>query len=78
VTLDHVVLNLYGTACCVDSACELDQDAIASPLDDATAMICDLRFQELAPMSIKPRQRSFLVGPHQAAIASDIGSKDGG
>ena len=39
VTLDHAVLNFNGTARGVDGACELDQDTIAGPLDDAAAMI---------------------------------------
>ena len=78
VTLDHAVLNFNGTARGVDGACELNQDTIAGPLDDAAAMIRDLRFQELAPMSIEPRQRAFLVGSHQAAVAGDVAGEDSG
>jgi hypothetical protein len=44
VTFDHAVLNLNGTARGVDGARELNQDTIAGPLDDAAAMIRDLRF----------------------------------
>jgi hypothetical protein len=41
-------------------------------------MIRDLRFQELAPMSIKPRKCAFLVGSHQAAVADDVAGEDSG
>jgi hypothetical protein len=44
LTLDHAALNFNSTARSVDAACELNQDAIAGPLDDAAAMIRDLRF----------------------------------
>jgi hypothetical protein len=40
-------------------------------------VICDLRFQELAPMDIEPRQRAFLVGTHQAAVSGDVAGEDG-
>jgi hypothetical protein len=59
VTLDHTVLNFNSTPCGVDGACELDQDTIAGSLDDATAMIRDLGFQEFASMSIDPGQRTL-------------------
>ena len=78
VTLDHAVLNFNSTARSVYGACELNQDTIASPLDDAAAMIGDLRFQEFEPMSIKPRQCAFLVGSHQTAVAGDVASEDSG
>jgi hypothetical protein len=48
ITLDHAVLNLNGTARGIHGTCELDQDAIASPLNDTAAMICNLGFQEFA------------------------------
>jgi hypothetical protein len=72
------VLNFNSTARGIDSACELNQDTIASPLDDAAAMIGDLRFQELAPMGIEPRQRAFLVGSHQTGVAGDVAGEDRG
>src|SRR5262249_30415743 len=64
VTLGHPILNFDGTARCVDRTCELNQNAIASPLDNATAMLSNFRLQNLTPMSIEPRQGTFLVGAH--------------
>jgi hypothetical protein len=78
VTLDHTVLNFNSTPCGVDGACELDQDTIAGSLDDATAMIRDLGFQEFASMSIDPGQRTFFVGSHQSAVTGDVARKNSG
>lgn len=39
VALDHAVLNLDRATRSVDGAGELDQDAIAGPLDDAAAVL---------------------------------------
>jgi hypothetical protein len=36
------VLNLNSTAHSIDGACELNQDTIAGPLDDAATMFRDL------------------------------------
>jgi hypothetical protein len=44
VTLDHAVLNFNGAARSVDCTCELNQDAVAGPLDDATTMFRYLGF----------------------------------
>jgi hypothetical protein len=49
------VLNFNGTARGIDGTCELNQNAVASPLDDATAMFRDFGIHKLTPMSIKPR-----------------------
>jgi hypothetical protein len=78
VTLGHTALNLDGTSRGVDRARKLNQDTITGPLDDAPAMVCDLGFQELAPMSIEPRQRTFLVGSHQTAVAGYVAGEDSG
>src|SRR6516162_7924801 len=77
VALGHASLDFNGAAGSVHGACKLNQYAIPGPLDDAAAIVCDLRFQELAPMSIQPQQRAFLVGAHQAAIAGNIAGEDG-
>jgi hypothetical protein len=64
IALDHASLDLNGAAGGIHGTCELNQDAIAGSLDDAAAIISDLWFQELAPMSIEPRKRALLVGSH--------------
>src|SRR5215472_7940292 len=77
IALGHASLDFKGAAGSVHGACELNQYAIAGPLDDAAAIICDLRFQKLAPMNIEPQQRAFLVGAHQAAVAGNVAGEDG-
>ena len=54
IALSHATLDLNGTAGGVHGTCELNQHAITRPLDDAAAMLCNLWFQELAPMSVQP------------------------
>jgi hypothetical protein len=78
IALDHAALDLNGAAGGIHGTCELNQDAIAGPLDDPAPIICDLWFQELAPMGIEPRKRTLLIGPHQAAVAGYVASENGG
>src|SRR6516164_3519920 len=42
ITLHHAALDLNRTACSVHGTCKLNQYAIAGPLDDTAAMICNL------------------------------------
>ena len=78
VALGHAVLNFDGATHGVDGAGELDQDSVAGPLDDAAAVLGDLRVdQEFAPMRLKPRQRAFLIGPHQAAVTHHVCRQNG-
>jgi hypothetical protein len=78
VAFHHAILNLDRAACSIDRACKFNQNAIPSPLNDATAMRYDGRFQEFAPVSIKPRQGTFFISSHQAAVARNIACQDGG
>ena len=48
VAFSHLVLNLYGAPHRVDNACELDEQPVASRLDDAPAMLFDFRVGKLA------------------------------
>src|SRR6516162_9164188 len=41
ITLHHAALDLNRTACSVHGTCKLNQYAIAGPLDDTAAMICN-------------------------------------
>jgi hypothetical protein len=47
-------------------------------LDDAPAVFGDLGVDELAQMAFHLGQGGFLVRPHQARVADDIRSQDGG
>ncbi len=64
IALAHAALNLNSAARGVHGAGKLDQDAVASPLDNTAAVLGDRRLEEFEPVGIKPRERSFLVGPH--------------
>jgi hypothetical protein len=43
------------------------QHAVAAGLDDAPAMLGDLRMDQLTSMSLQLRERSFLVGTRHAS-----------
>ena len=49
IALGHPALHLGGAAQRVDDAGELDQQAVAGGLDDAAAVLGDLRVDQLAP-----------------------------
>jgi hypothetical protein len=48
----------------IDHAAELDQQAIASGLDDAPAVFADFWVNQFAPVRLKLRKSSVLVGAH--------------
>ena len=73
ISLWHGALNLDGTTNRIDRACKLHQRAVARSLDDAAAMLRDLRIDDLAPVRLKCREGPFLINPHQSAISGDIG-----
>jgi len=70
-------LDFDGAAHRVDDTGEFDQQAVAGGLDNAPAMLGDLGIDELAPVRLQPGERAFLVGPHQPAVAGDIGRQNG-
>ena len=71
-------LHLDGAAHRIDDAGELDQQAVAGRLDDAAAMLGDLRIDQLGAQRLEAAERALLVGSHQPRVADDIGGKDGG
>ena len=48
VPLDHTVLHLDGATHSIDYAAELNEDAIARPLNDAAVMQSDRRVEQIA------------------------------
>jgi hypothetical protein len=72
ILLGHAVLNFDGASRCVDGTGKFDQHAIASCLDDVSAMLSDFGIDERFSERLEMSKRAFLVGTHQAAIASDI------
>src|ERR1700674_926088 len=78
VAFGHTPLDFGCTSQGIDHAGELDQQAIASGLDDAPAVFADFWVNQFAPMRLQPRERPFLVGTHEPAVTSDIGGENGG
>ena len=78
VAFAHLALDIGGAGHRVHDARELHQHAVAGQLDDAAPMLGDLRVDQLAAVRLEGRERGALVGPHQAAVADDVGSQDRG
>lgn len=72
----HAALDFDGAAQRVHGAGKLDQHAVTGGLHNASAMLGDGRIDQRLPDCFQPRQRSFLVGAHEAAIAGDIGCQN--
>jgi len=72
ILLGHAALNFDGASRCIDGTGKLDQHAIASCLDYASAMLNDAGVEERFSEGLEMSKRAFLIGTHQAAIASDI------
>src|ERR1019366_655736 len=54
-----------------------DQSTVTRSLDNAAAMLGNLRIDKFASMCLKRRESSFLVNTHQAAVSGNIGREDG-
>jgi hypothetical protein len=77
IALCHSALLRDSAAGGVHGAAELDQNAVAGPLDDPAAVLCNRRLQQFAAMGVEPGERPFLVGPHQPAVADNIPGENG-
>src|SRR5262249_36930054 len=69
-------LHRDGAANCIDNALKLNEHAVTSGLDDATAMRRDRRIDPLAAEGAQARQGPFLIQPDQPAVAGDVGRQD--
>ena len=76
IAVDHRPLDLDRAADRIDDARKFHQHAVAGGLDDAAAMLPDLRIDELAAMRPQALERALLVRSHQPRIARDIGGED--
>ena len=76
IAFDHSVLHLDRAAHGIDDAAELDENAVASALNDAPMMHGYGGIDQLAAQRAQPRQRSLLVGAREPAIADNIGDED--
>jgi hypothetical protein len=64
VSLCHPALLLDGTAGSVHGAGELDQNSIAGAFNNAASVSHDRRVQKFTAVSVKPGERTFLIGAH--------------
>jgi hypothetical protein len=62
---------------CIDHARKLGQDAVARRVDNATAVAADQR-QNHRLVRLQIADRRGLVLAHEAAVAGDVGGKNGG
>ena len=76
VALDHRGLYFNRAAHGVDHAAELDDDAVAGALDDASVMHGDGRVDQVAAKRPKPRQHAVFVRPCEPAVAGDVGDQN--
>ena len=76
VAFGYCRLHLGRATQRVDDAGELDQEAVAGGLDDAAAMLGDLRIDDFGAQRLEPAEGAFLVGFDQARVARDIGRED--
>jgi len=76
VALGHAPLPVGRAAQGVDDAGKLDEEPVPGGLDDAAAMLGDLRVDQLGPERFQAVEGAFLVGPDQARIARDISRED--
>ena len=72
ILLNHAALHLDGASGGIDDAGELDQNAVASRLDDPPAMRGDGGVHEGLSGSLETSQDAFFVRAHQAAVPGDI------
>jgi len=76
IALDHPVLHFNCAAHGVDHTSELDEDAIARPLNYAAMMQSDGGVEQIAAQRTQPRQRPLLVGRGKPAVSGDIGRQN--
>jgi hypothetical protein len=73
----HPLLHFDRAAHRIDDAGKFHQHAVAGGLDNAAAVLGDLRIEELAAQRFEAFVRAFLVRPHQPRIPRDISGEDG-
>ena len=74
----HVVLDLRRVLHRVDDARKLGKQAVAHELDDAPLVRVDARVDDLISVGLQARERSLLIGTHEAAVANNVSDQNGG
>jgi hypothetical protein len=78
VAIRHAPLHFHPASDGIDHARELRQEAVASVLDDAAAVLRDLGIDQHTEMSFEPLVRPLFIRPHQARIPRHVGGEDSG
>lgn len=73
----HRSLDSHRAGYSLHNAGVLDENAVASRLDDAAMMLGDVGVNDLTPNDLKPAKGSALVLTHQSAIANHVPYEDG-
>jgi hypothetical protein len=76
IAFGHCRLYFGRASECADDTGELDQQPVASCLDDPPVVLGDLRIDRPGAERPEPAERAFLVGLDQARVTDDIGRED--
>jgi hypothetical protein len=76
VARGHLTLHLDRATNRIDHARELAEQTIARRMDDAAPVLLDLGVGYLAPQHFQRSEHAFLIHPHQARIAHDVGRQN--
>src|SRR5947208_2663164 len=74
----HRLLNVDGAFHGVDDAAELDKGTVTHELEDAPAMLAHQGHQDIVAARPQLRHRARIILLHEAAVADDVGGKNGG
>jgi len=69
-------LHVNSAAHRIDDAAKLHEHAITGVLDDAAAIMADLRLDDLAPIGQQAEMSALLVGAREPRIADHVGSQN--
>ena len=78
VARGHLALHLDRASNRIDHARKLAEQTVARRVDNAAAMLLDLGVGYLSPQRLQRSERAFLIRPHQARVARDIGRQNRG
>jgi hypothetical protein len=78
ISVGHTPLHLGSASHRVDHAEKLCQHSIAGVFDNSSAVLLDLRVDQLAEMGFETFMRSLLIRAHQARVPRYVGGKDRG
>jgi hypothetical protein len=68
----HGLLKGHGAAYRLDSAGELDQDAVSHDLDDSAVVLRHHRLEDFRAAGLEDGQGAGLVGLHHSAVADHV------